>query len=43
MICEGRDMGTVVFPNAKVKIYLTAKVTVRATRRFNEFVTIWIN
>ena len=38
MICEGRDMGTVVFPNAKVKIYLTAKVTVRATRRFNEFV-----
>jgi len=38
IVCEGRDMGTTVFPNAKIKIYLTAKITVRATRRFNEYI-----
>lgn len=35
-VCEGRDMGTVVFPEAKLKIYLTAKPEVRAERRFLE-------
>ena len=32
-VAEGRDMGTVVFPNAKCKIYLDASVDVRAERR----------
>ena len=38
MVCEGRDMGTVVFPNAEIKIYLTAKISVRAQRRFKEYI-----
>ncbi len=38
IVCEGRDMGTVVFPNADIKIYLTARVSIRAERRFNELV-----
>jgi cytidylate kinase len=36
IILEGRDTGSVVFPNADVKIYLTAKEIVRAKRRFDE-------
>jgi len=32
-VVEGRDIGTVVFPNAGVKIYLTARPEVRAARR----------
>lgn len=35
-VFEGRDMGTVVFPNADLKIFLTAKPTVRAERRYRE-------
>lgn len=35
-IMEGRDIGTVVMPNADVKIFLTANEEVRATRRFEE-------
>lgn len=33
VVMEGRDIGTVVFPNAEVKIFLTASVTERARRR----------
>lgn len=33
VVMEGRDIGTVVFPDAKVKIYLTASVEERARRR----------
>lgn len=33
-IMEGRDIGTVVLPNAEVKIFLTAQVNVRAKRRY---------
>jgi len=36
VIMEGRDIGTVVFPNADVKIYLDADVEERAKRRFKE-------
>lgn len=36
VIVEGRDIGTVVFPNADLKIYLDASVEVRANRRFKE-------
>jgi cytidylate kinase len=35
-ILEGRDIGTVVFPNADVKFFLTAKPEARARRRFEE-------
>lgn len=36
IICEGRDTGSVIFPNADVKFYLDASVAVRAERRFNQ-------
>lgn len=36
LIAEGRDCGTVVFPNADVKIFLTASLDKRAERRSNE-------
>jgi cytidylate kinase len=36
LIADGRDMGTVVFPHAELKIYLTASAEERAQRRFNE-------
>jgi cytidylate kinase len=35
-VFEGRDMGTVVFPNADVKFYLDASVKTRAERRYKE-------
>ena len=36
LVADGRDMGTVVFPNAVVKIFLTASVEERAQRRYNQ-------
>jgi cytidylate kinase len=36
VVMEGRDIGTVVFPNADVKIFLDASSAVRATRRLEE-------
>jgi cytidylate kinase len=36
VICEGRDIGTVVFPDAQVKIFMEADVEVRAARRLRE-------
>ncbi|MCH9614420.1 MAG: Cytidylate kinase [Chlamydiia bacterium] len=36
VVFEGRDLGTVVFPEAEVKIFLTASAEERAKRRFNE-------
>ena len=36
LVADGRDMGTVVFPYAPVKIFLTARADVRAKRRFDE-------
>ncbi len=38
VIMDGRDIGTVVLPDADVKIFLTASAEERATRRFNELV-----
>jgi len=35
-IVEGRDIGTVVFPDATVKVFVTAEAEVRARRRFDE-------
>lgn len=37
VVAEGRDMGTTVFPNAPLKIYLTARPEVRARRRMEQF------
>lgn len=36
VVMDGRDIGTVVFPDAELKIFMTADAEVRATRRFNE-------
>ncbi|MFL2677891.1 MAG: (d)CMP kinase [Candidatus Actinomarina sp.] len=36
LIVEGRDMGTVVFPNADLKIYLDADIDIRAQRRLKQ-------
>ena len=36
LVADGRDMGTVVFPDAPCKIYLTASVEERARRRYNQ-------
>ncbi len=36
LVADGRDMGTVVFPDAKVKIFLTASSGIRAERRLNQ-------
>lgn len=36
-VAEGRDMGTVVFPRAKCKVFLTASLEVRAKRRAGDF------
>ncbi len=36
LIADGRDMGTVVFPDAQLKIFLTASAGVRAQRRYDQ-------
>jgi cytidylate kinase len=36
LVADGRDMGTVVFPEAKLKIFLTASAEIRAERRYLE-------
>ena len=37
VVIEGRDIGTVVFPNAELKIFMTADDDVRASRRQNDY------
>ena len=39
LVADGRDMGTVVFPDARPKIYLTASVAARAKRRHKQLIT----
>ena len=36
LVADGRDMGTVVFPDASVKFYLTASTEARAQRRYKQ-------
>ena len=43
VIMDGRDIGTIVFPNAECKFFLTAKVEVRAKRRYLEQLKQGIN
>lgn len=38
VVMDGRDIGTVVLPNADVKVFLTANSDIRAKRRYNELV-----
>ncbi|PKP11196.1 MAG: cytidylate kinase [Bacteroidetes bacterium HGW-Bacteroidetes-3] len=38
VVMDGRDIGTVVFPSAELKIFMTASAEKRAKRRFDEFV-----
>lgn len=38
VLMDGRDIGTVVFPNAQLKVFLTASVEERALRRYKELV-----
>ena len=43
IVMDGRDIGTVVFPNAHLKLFMTASADKRATRRYNELVAIGDN
>lgn len=38
IVMDGRDIGTVVFPNAELKLFMTASVDTRAKRRYDELV-----
>jgi CMP/dCMP kinase len=38
LVADGRDMGTVIFPHATLKIFLTASVEVRAERRYKQLI-----
>jgi len=37
VVAEGRDLGSVVFPDAEIKFYLDANLAIRATRRQEEW------
>ena len=38
IVMDGRDIGTVVFPDAELKVFVTASAEVRAQRRFDKLV-----
>ena len=38
IVMDGRDIGTVVFPNAELKVFVTASAEVRAERRYKELI-----
>lgn len=38
LVADGRDMGTVVFPDAELKVFLTASAEVRAERRYKQLI-----
>jgi cytidylate kinase len=38
LVADGRDMGSVVFPDARLKVFLTASVEVRAERRYKQLI-----
>jgi cytidylate kinase len=43
IVMDGRDIGTVVFPDADIKIFMTASVDIRAKRRYNELKNNGVN
>ena len=38
IVMDGRDIGTIVFPNADIKIFMTASIKIRAERRYKELI-----
>ena len=38
LVADGRDMGSVIFPHALVKVFLTASVAARADRRYKQLI-----
>ena len=38
LVADGRDMGTVIFPDAQLKVFLTASVEARANRRYKQLI-----
>lgn len=38
LVADGRDMGTIVFPDARLKIYLTASLPARTSRRYKQLI-----
>jgi cytidylate kinase len=38
LVADGRDMGTVIFPSAQLKVFLTASVQARAERRYKQLI-----
>ena len=38
LVADGRDMGTVIFPDARLKVFLTASVEARADRRYKQLI-----
>lgn len=43
LVADGRDMGTEVFPEAKIKIFLNASAEIRAKRRYNQLITMGLS
>ena len=43
LVTDGRDMGSIIFPNADLKIFLTASTEIRAKRRYNQLIEKGIN
>ncbi|APW42252.1 bifunctional 3-phosphoshikimate 1-carboxyvinyltransferase/cytidylate kinase [Rhodoferax saidenbachensis] len=39
LVADGRDMGTIIFPNAPLKVFLTASATCRAERRYKQLIS----
>ena len=38
VVCEGRDIGSIVFPNAEFKFFLECHIKERTNRRYNQFI-----
>ena len=43
LVADGRDMGTVVFPDALIKFFLYASVEIRVQRRYNQLISMGIS
>lgn len=43
LVADGRDMGTTVFPDAKIKIFLHASAEIRAKRRYNQLINMGLS
>lgn len=43
LVADGRDMGTTVFPDAKIKIFLNASAEIRAERRYKQLIDMGIS